>query len=48
VALGVLLGAFIGSRLLVRLSNKTLRLIFLPVMAIIAMQMVMRGLGIVL
>ena len=48
VALGVLLGAFIGSRLLVRLSNKTVRLIFLPVMAIIAIQMVMRGLGIVL
>ena len=48
VALGVLLGAFTGSRLLVRLSNKSLRLIFLPVMVIIAMQMVMRGLGIVL
>src|SRR6266702_239037 len=28
VALGVLLGAFIGSRMLTRLSNKTLRLIF--------------------
>jgi uncharacterized membrane protein YfcA/uncharacterized membrane protein len=48
VALGVLLGAFIGSRLLMRLSNKTVRLIFLPVMAIIAIQMVLRGLGIVL
>ena len=47
VALGVLLGAFIGSRLLTKLSNKTLRLIFLPVLAIIAIQMVMRGLGIV-
>ena len=47
VALGVLLGAFIGSHLITRLSNKTLRLIFLPVMAIIAFQMVMRGLGIV-
>ena len=46
VALGVLLGAFIGSHLLTRLSNKTLRLIFLPVLAIIAIQMVMRGLGI--
>ena len=46
VALGVLLGAFIGSHLLTRLSNKTLRLIFLPVLAIIAFQMVMRGLGI--
>ncbi len=48
VALGVLAGAFIGSRLLTRLSNKTLRLIFLPVLVVIAIQMVMRGLGIVL
>lgn len=48
VALGILAGAFIGSRLLTRLSNKTLRLIFLPVLAVIAIQMVMRGLGIAL
>jgi uncharacterized membrane protein YfcA len=48
VALGVLLGAFIGSHLLTRLSNKTLRLIFLPVMTVIAIQMVMRGLGVAL
>ena len=46
VALGVLVGAFIGSRVLTMLSNKTLRLIFLPVLVIIALQMVMRGLGI--
>ena len=32
VVLGVLLGAFIGSHLLTRVSNKTLRLIFLPVL----------------
>ena len=48
VSLGVLAGAFIGSRLLTRLSNKTLRLIFLPVLAVIAIQMVMRGLGVAL
>jgi uncharacterized membrane protein YfcA len=48
VALGVLSGAFIGSRLLTQLSNKTLRLIFLPVLVVIAIQMVMRGLGVVL
>ena len=45
VALGVLLGAFIGSHLLTRLSNKTLRLIFLPVLAIIAFQMVIEDWG---
>jgi uncharacterized protein len=48
VALGVLLGAFIGSHVLTRLSNKALRLIFLPVLVVIAIQMVMRGLGVAL
>lgn len=46
VALGILLGALVGTHLLTRLSNKTLRLIFLPVMVVIAIQMVLRGLGI--
>jgi uncharacterized protein len=46
VALGVLLGAFLGTRLLTHLSNKTLRLIFIPVMMLIALEMVLRGLGI--
>jgi len=46
VALGVLLGAFLGTRLLTRLSNKALRLIFIPVMAAIALEMVLRGLGV--
>lgn len=46
VALGVLAGAFIGSHLLMRLSNRALRMIFLPVMALIAIQMVLRGFGI--
>ena len=46
VALGILLGALIGARLLQRMSNKTLRLIFIPVMVVIAVQMVLRGVGI--
>jgi uncharacterized membrane protein YfcA/uncharacterized membrane protein len=46
VALGVLLGALVGTRLLARLSNKALRLIFLPVLAVIALEMVLRGFGI--
>jgi len=46
VALGVLLGAFIGVHLLMHLSNRTLRLIFLPVMVVIAAEMVLRGMGI--
>lgn len=46
VALGILLGALVGARVLVHLSNKTLRLIFIPVMAVIAIEMVLRGFGV--
>jgi uncharacterized membrane protein YfcA len=46
VALGILAGAFVGAHLLAHLSNRTLRLIFLPVLVVIATQMVLRGLGI--
>lgn len=46
VALGVLTGALLGARLLTRLSNKTLRLIFLPVIIVSAIDMVLHGLGI--
>ncbi len=46
VALGVLIGALAGARLLTHLSNKTLRFIFLPVIAISALEMVLHGLGI--
>jgi len=46
VALGILAGAFIGAHLLTRMSNKMLRLIFLPVIAASALEMVLHGLGI--
>lgn len=46
VALGILSGAMLGSRLLMRLSNRTLRLIFIPIMALIALEMMLHGLGI--
>lgn len=46
VALGVLTGALLGARLLTRLSNKTLRLIFLPVIIVSAVEMVLHGLSI--
>lgn len=45
VALGVLVGATIGARLLPRLPNRTVRLIFLPVLAVLGLEMVLRGLG---
>lgn len=46
VALGVLLGATIGSRLLVRFDNTTVRLIFIPVLIVVAIEMLLRGLGV--
>ena len=46
VALGVLSGAFIGARLLGRLSNRSVRLIFLPVLVAIGLETIGRGLGI--
>lgn len=46
VALGILIGALAGARLLTHLSNKTLRFIFLPVIVVSALEMVLHGLGI--
>jgi uncharacterized membrane protein YfcA len=45
VALGVLAGAFVGARLLGRLSNRNVRLIFVPVLAGIGIEAILRGLG---
>jgi uncharacterized membrane protein YfcA len=45
VALGVLAGAFAGARLLGRLTNRHVRLIFVPVLAAIGIETILRGLG---
>lgn len=45
VALGVLAGAFIGARLLGRLSNRHVRQIFVPVLVGIGIETILRGLG---
>jgi uncharacterized membrane protein YfcA/uncharacterized membrane protein len=45
VAIGVLSGALPGAWLLTRLSNKTLRWIFLPVIVVSALEMILHGLG---
>ncbi|HYK96581.1 MAG TPA: sulfite exporter TauE/SafE family protein [Candidatus Dormibacteraeota bacterium] len=45
VALGVLLGAFVGARVLGRLSNRHVRRIFVPVLAAIGVETILRGLG---
>lgn len=46
VALGVLAGAGIGSQLLMRLHNRTLRMLFVPLLLIVALEMILRGLGV--
>ena len=46
VALGVLAGATIGARVLPHLSNRHVRLIFLPVLVVIGLQTLARGFGI--
>lgn len=46
VALGVLAGAALGTRILVRVSNSMVRKIFVPVLALIALEMLLRGLGV--
>jgi uncharacterized membrane protein YfcA len=46
VAVGVLAGSTIGARLLSRLSNRHVRLLFLPVLVAIGLETLARGLGV--
>ena len=43
VALGVLIGAWVGTQIMERLNSKTLRLIFIPVLIYIALEMLWKG-----
>jgi len=45
VALGILAGALLGARLLPRLRDRAVRLAFIPVLGLIGLQMLARGLG---
>lgn len=45
VALGVIVGAWLGTSLMARLRNRTLRKAFLPVLVYLAASMILRGLG---
>lgn len=46
VALGILVGALIGARLLPHLSNRILRIIIVPVIVVAAIEMILHGLRI--
>jgi uncharacterized membrane protein YfcA len=45
VALGILVGALVGARLLHHVSNRAVRLIFLPVLVAVGLETLARGLG---
>jgi len=47
VALGILLGATAGAKLLVRFQNQTVRKLFLPILAAVALEMLLRGAGVI-
>ncbi|HEY7653983.1 MAG TPA: sulfite exporter TauE/SafE family protein [Methylomirabilota bacterium] len=46
VAMGVLAGAYLGTLLMARMRNVTVRKMFLPVVVYLALSMILRGLGI--
>lgn len=43
VALGVLMGATVGTRVMERMRSRTLRILFVPVLAVVACQMIFKG-----
>jgi uncharacterized membrane protein YfcA len=45
VALGVLAGAVLGARLIQHISNRSVRLVFLPVLVVVGLETMARGLG---
>ncbi|VBB05148.1 sulfite exporter taue/safe [Lucifera butyrica] len=45
VALGVLIGATAGARIMQKLKSKTIRKLFIPVLGYIAVQMMLQGMG---
>ncbi|MDE2583348.1 MAG: sulfite exporter TauE/SafE family protein, partial [Rhodospirillales bacterium] len=45
VALGVLIGATIGAKTLTRMSNVWLKKVFVPVIVLVALNMLARGFG---
>jgi uncharacterized membrane protein YfcA len=46
VAIGVLAGAYLGTALMARMRNATVRKVFLPILIYLALSMILRGLGV--
>jgi uncharacterized membrane protein YfcA len=47
VAVGVLAGAYLGTHVMARLSNRMVRALFLPVLLYLAVSMILRGFGVI-
>jgi uncharacterized membrane protein YfcA len=47
VVLGILLGAFLGTRLLVHLTNRSVRYFFMVILVILGCEMILRGAGVI-
>ncbi len=45
-AIGVLIGSFVGSRMLVGMKGESVRVLFLVVLGIVAIEMILRGIGV--
>ncbi len=46
VVLGVVLGSLLGTKTLRQLSNKFVRWLFIPILVILALEMLIRGIGV--
>jgi len=46
VILGVVAGAFLGTRILVRVTNQAVRNIFMIVLIVLGLEMILRGFGV--
>ena len=46
LAIGILIGAAIGTRLMQRVQARVLRMIFVPILFIMGMQMILKGFGV--
>ncbi len=46
VAIGTALGSWGGSQMLPRLTNRFVRLIFIPILAVLAVEVILRGIGV--
>ncbi|MGE5222878.1 MAG: sulfite exporter TauE/SafE family protein [Omnitrophica WOR_2 bacterium] len=47
VVLGIVIGAFTGTRVLVRLSNRSVRYFFMVILVVLGVEMILRGVGVI-